>query len=200
MIRNALVTPLGYFKKYSTEPMIPSPTSPVSPSPVSPSSPVSDSNPSIPSPDTLILTTYAVSVADNTMFSAPLTTDTPLVLRISTSGCIDPSELSISVYTKYNTNNSFLPDNYFELLMHTYRLDSSTQVPESDLITAALENKMFHWCIKDNAVLVSYPYEAHAQYLRHSEPELYATMSAFHPSKDIVVTHRDTSLTRVVHI
>jgi len=204
MIRNALINPLGYFKKYSTEPTIPSPTSPVSPgpvspSPVSPSSSVSDSNPSIPSPYTLILTTYAGSIAD-TMFSVPLTIDTPLVLRISTSGGIDPSELSISVHTRYNTNTAFLPDNYSDLLIHTYHLDASTQTPESELITAALENKMFHWCINDNAVLLSYPYEAHAQYLRHSEPELYATMSAFHPSTDIVMTYRDTSLTRVVHI
>jgi len=199
MIRNALINPLGYFKKYSVEPTIPSPTSPVSPGPVSPSSPVSDSNPSIPSPDTLILTTYAGSVAD-TMFSVPLTIDTPLVLRISTSGCINPSELSISVHTRYTTNTSFLPDNYSDLLIHTYHLDASTQTPESELIAAALENKMFYWCINGNAVLLSYPYEAHAQYLRHSEPELYATMSTFHPSTDIVMTYRDTSLTRVVHI
>ena len=151
----------------SPSPIIPSPASPspISPSPVSPSPADPSSEPVIPSPsdaDSLPGVVHTVAGIGATMFTVPISENTPLVL------CIPPCS-SISVMQTITTSN-------LELDPTIIILDASTQVSQSELVGVALAND-FKWCECEEGLLISYPLDAYRQYIEATDPDLYALMT-----------------------
>jgi hypothetical protein len=146
--------------------LIPSPASPTSPaSPASPDPSDPSPEPVIPSPfDTGSLpgVVHTVAGIDATMFTAPISENTPLVL------CI-PRCSSISVTQTIVSSN-------LELHPTIIILDASTQVSQSELVGAALAND-FKWCECEEGLLISYPLDAYRQYIEATDPGLYAVMT-----------------------
>jgi len=138
-----------------TDPEIPSPTDPVIPSPASLASPTS------PLPDGVSI--HTVSGVDDTMFSTPIAENTPLVLHI-------PHCTSISMTQTFSVSSDL------QLQPTTIHLDLSTNVPQSELVRAALTNRIT-WCECEGGVLLSYPLEAHLQYVQTTDPGLYTLMT-----------------------
>jgi len=130
-------------------PVIPSPASPVIPSPVS------------PLPERVSI--YTVAGAGDTMFSIPISEHTPLVLHI-------PYCTSISMTQTFSISSDL------QLQPTTICLDVSTNVPQSELVGAALTNSI-KWCECEDGILLSYPLEAYLQYLQASDPGLYSLMT-----------------------
>jgi len=139
--------------------VIPSPDDHVIPSPVIPS-------PVIPSPITPLpegVSIYTVAGAGDTMFSIPISEHTPLVLHI-------PYCTSISMTQTFSVSSDL------QLQPTTICLDVSTNVPQSELVGAALTNSI-KWCECEDGILLSYPLEAYLQYLQASDPGLYTLMT-----------------------
>jgi hypothetical protein len=130
-------------------PEIPSPASPVIPSPVS------------PLPERVSI--YTVATPGDTMFSIPISEHTPLVLHI-------PQCTSISMTQTFSISSDL------QLQPTTICLDVSTNVPQSELVGAALTNSI-KWCECEDGILLSYPLEAYLQYLQASDPRLYTLMT-----------------------
>ena len=146
--------------------IMPSPASPTSPSSPDPSDP----DPSVPSPEPVIPSpsdtgslpgvVHTIAGIGATMFTAPISENTPLVLYI-------PRCSSISVTQTIMSSN---------LELHpTILLDASTQVSQSELVGAALANA-FKWCECEEGLLISYPLDAYRQYIEATDPDLYALM------------------------
>ena len=167
---DAFINPL---KKVYIPVAIPSPivSSPVViPSPASPSDPVIPSpvipSPVIPSPSSVIpspvVSIHTVATPGDTMFSTLISEHTPIVLRI-------PQCTSISMTQTFSVST--------DLQLHptTIRLDSSTKVPQSELVSAALTNSI-KWSQCEEGMLISYPLEAYLQYVQTTDPALYMVM------------------------
>jgi len=162
----AFINPLKAPSPRRQNPVMPSPASPASPT--SPSSP----DPSDPSPEPVIPSPFdtgplpgvvhTVAGIGATMFTAPISKNTPLVL------CI-PRCSSISVAQTIMSSN-------LELHPTIIILDASTQVSQSELVGAALAND-FKWCECEEGLLISYPLDAYRQYIEATDPDLYALMT-----------------------
>jgi hypothetical protein len=164
---DAFINPL----KKVPSPIVRSPVAiPNVPSPVSPGDPEIPSplipSPVIPSPMTPLpegVRIYTVAGAGDTMFSIPISEQTPLVLHI-------PYCTSISMTQTFSNSSDF------QLQPTTICLDVSTNVPQSELVGAALTNNI-KWCKCEDGILLSYPLEAYLQYLQASDPDLYTLMT-----------------------
>jgi hypothetical protein len=153
-----------------TIPNVPSPVSPVTipnvPSPVdsvipSPASPASPASPVTPLPEGVSI--HTVAGAGDTMFSISISENTPLVLHI-------PQCTSISITQTFSGSSDL------QLQPTTIYLDVSTNVPQTELVGAALTNSI-KWCESEDGILLSYPLEAYLQYLQATDPGIYTLMT-----------------------
>jgi hypothetical protein len=155
---SALINPLNAPSPRKPSPIIPSPASPASPADPSPDPADPSPKPVIPSPLPGVVHTTAGIGA--TMFTVPISENTPLVL------CIPPCS-AISVTQTIAMSN---------LELHPIILDASTQVAPSELVRAALANDI-KWCDCEEGLLISYPIDAYRQYIEATDPGLYALMT-----------------------
>ena len=156
-----------------TIPTVPSPVSPVTipnvPSPVSPvtipnvPSPADSVIPSPASPLPEGVSIHTVAGTGDTMFSISISENTPLVLHI-------PQCTSISITQTFSVSSDL------QLQPTTICLDVSTNVPQTELVGAALTNSI-KWCESEDGILLSYPLEAYLQYLQATDPGIYTLMT-----------------------
>jgi hypothetical protein len=95
------------------------------------------------------------------MFTVPISENTPIVLLISPCS-------SVSVTQTLTTSNLQLNP--------TIPLNTSTQVPQSELVGAALANDV-KWCECEEGLLISYPLDAYRQYIAATDPDMYDLMT-----------------------
>jgi len=126
-------------------------------SPVSPvlSSPAPDSPAPLPG------TVYTVAGVGATMFKVPISENTPLVLLISPCSYVSVTQ------TLTMSNLQLNP---------IIRLNAYTQVPQSELVRAALASDV-KWCECEEGLLISYPFDAYRQYIAATDPDMYDLMT-----------------------
>jgi hypothetical protein len=167
----AFINPLKASSPRKPSPIIPSPSSP-SPSPASPASP----EPVIPSP--LPGVVHTVAGIGATMFTVPISENTPLVL-------CTPRCSYISVIQTLTLSN-------LELHPAIITIDASTQVAPSELVGAALAND-FKWCECEEGLLISYPLDAYRQYVKATDPGLYSLMTESGCQTSMILEPRPSS-------
>jgi len=95
------------------------------------------------------------------MFKVPISENTPLVLLISPCSYVSVTQ------TLTMSNLQLNP---------IIRLNAYTQVPQSELVRAALANDV-KWCECEEGLLISYPFDAYRQYIAATEPDMYDLMT-----------------------